>query len=153
MKHEYLNNCKECNVEIQRPRRMFCTPKCKNLYNHKTKYKYKYQVAFQVKSPKHFLQTLINKKNGRSKDGLTKENLFKIYEKQKGLCAITKLPMTMIRFGGKVPTNISMDRIDNSRGYELENVQLVCRIVNVMKLDQTMDELKLWCQRILDGIK
>jgi hypothetical protein len=67
---------------------------------------------------------------------------------QKGLCAISGLPMTHDRSQGKTRTNISIDRIDSNKGYEIENVQLVCHIVNTIKSDMTMEELYFWTESI-----
>jgi hypothetical protein len=46
---------------------------------------------------------------------------------------------------GRKPTNISIDRIDSSKSYSFENIQLVCVVVNLMKLDMTQDEFTSWC--------
>lgn len=46
-------------------------------------------------------------------------------------------------------TNVSIDRIDSSIGYKEDNIQLVCHIVNLMKHDLSIEELKTWCKRII----
>lgn len=56
--------------------------------------------------------------------------LIKLYHKQKGECAITKIPLTHI-FNDIY--NISVDRIDSSKGYISGNVQLVCQWINHAK--------------------
>ena len=56
--------------------------------------------------------------------------------------------MTWEVLNGKVPTNLSLDRIDSSQGYTEDNVQLVCRIVNIMKNDLSVDEFVGWCKLI-----
>ena len=50
-------------------------------------------------------------------------------------------------------TNASVDRIDSNRGYVEDNVQLVCKAVNLMKNELTMDELDYWCCCILSEAK
>lgn len=57
--------------------------------------------------------------------------------------------MTHIAGSGRVPTNISIDRIDSSKGYLRDNVQFVCDIVNRMKSDMSLPELLFWCGNIL----
>lgn len=72
-----------------------------------------------------------------------------LWEKQKGLCNISKLPMTFC-FKNKENENynISVDRIDSSKGYTKDNVQLVCDIVNRMKLDLNMSKFVELCKII-----
>ena len=46
--------------------------------------------------------------------------------------------------------NISIDRIDSTKGYTKDNTQLVCDIVNRMKLDLPMNEFVTLCKIIYD---
>jgi hypothetical protein len=73
----------------------------------------------------------------------------KIFEEQSGCCAISGIEMTYLAGSGRTLTNISIDRIDSSRGYLRGNVQLVCDIVNRMKSNMTQEELLFWCEKIL----
>ena len=66
--------------------------------------------------------------------------LVKLYEQQDGRCAISGIPMTHIAGQGVIPTNISMDRIDNSIGYKKDNVQLTCRFINQAKMNMPMEQ-------------
>ena len=68
--------------------------------------------------------------------------LVELYNKQNGKCAISGIPMTHIAGQGIIPTNISMDRIDNSVGYKKDNVQLTCRFINHAKMNMSMEEFK-----------
>ncbi len=73
---------------------------------------------------------------------------------QDGRCAITGKPMTTQRGLGKsVPTNMSIDRIDNSIGYEWSNIQLVCDVINKMKQTLTLSELIEWCEAVIGTTK
>lgn len=47
-------------------------------------------------------------------------------------------------------TNVSIDRIDSSIGYERGNVHLVCYVVNMMKHTMAVEELVWWCEQIID---
>jgi len=49
---------------------------------------------------------------------------------------------------GRTQANVSIDRIDSRIGYVYENVQLVCKAVNLMDYD----DLQCWCQKILVGL-
>lgn len=82
---------------------------------------------------------------------ITKQDVIDLYHKQRGLCALTRFPMTHL---GYIPRgrsefimnrfNISVDRIDSSKGYTIDNIQLVCAIINRMKTDLSqLDFVKL----------
>jgi hypothetical protein len=81
---------------------------------------------------------------------LTLENLLLLYYKQKGLCAISEIEMTFIQGGGKKDINISIDRIDSSKGYTMDNIQLVCSHVNMMKSNLSYERLVFFCENIIN---
>jgi hypothetical protein len=77
---------------------------------------------------------------------LDKDDLIGLYIEQNGLCALSGFKLT---FGmGNVPTHVSVDRIDSGKDYTLDNVQLVCRVVNIMKNDQDQRQFVKWCKRV-----
>ena len=89
---------------------------------------------------------------------ITKDDLQTIWNKQKGLCAVTKIPMEKVR-AVKTTRNryknlykASLDRIDSELGYTRKNVRFVCAHVNVMKMDLTDEQLKFWCKAIVKGM-
>jgi hypothetical protein len=77
------------------------------------------------------------------------EFLKELWIKQKGICVISGIQMTYIMSCGRVPTNVSVDRIDPSIGYIRENIQLVCMTVNQMKSDLSISELLGFCSKII----
>ena len=57
-----------------------------------------------------------------------------VFEKQDGKCAISGLPLEkFLRSIPNTPLTVSIDRIDSSRGYMMDNVQLVCHCINLAK--------------------
>jgi hypothetical protein len=72
-----------------------------------------------------------------------------IYQKQNGKCVISNVEMTYVAGKGRVFTNISIDRINSNIGYEKGNIQLVCFAVNVMKQENTLEDLIYWCREIM----
>jgi len=149
---EYLDFCLLCGKAIEKPRRKFCCRSHKSTYNHQIRYKHKYTQAYVSRSPVNFMKTLLNKKR-RKEYGLTIETLNEIYDKQKGICAVSGEIMTYSRLDGRTRSNISIDRIDSKKGYEKENIQLVCHIANVIKLDMTNDEFEYWISKIYEKQK
>jgi hypothetical protein len=77
------------------------------------------------------------------------DDVLNLYHKQNGLCALSNEKMTFIQKKGKISTNMSIDRIDSSKGYDITNIRLVCYIVNVMKHTGNDKELYDWCAAIL----
>lgn len=143
----YLSCCKKCGKSIERPKRSFCSQGCKNQYNHKHKYGYKYKVAHRSRNPRNYLKALLE--HHKRKESLSLEYLLKLYDSQKGLCALSGEAMTHQTGKGKLKTNMSIDKIVPARGYVEGNVQLVCTIVNIMKHTMSLKELKGWCEKIL----
>lgn len=78
------------------------------------------------------------------------EDLMEIYNKQKGRCNISG---ELLEIGGpKRPHTLSLDRINSLEGYTKDNLQLVCWAVNQMKNNLSEDQLKFWCNKIIDNV-
>lgn len=79
--------------------------------------------------------------------------LVDLFNSQKGICALSGEPLTWYSGRGRhaSPQNISIDRIDSSKGYLKDNVHLVCYIVNLMKNNLTIDRFNFWCKAVLDN--
>ena len=72
-------------------------------------------------------------------------------KKKHGLiCPISDQEMTHIQGLGNLETNISIDRIDSSKNYILGNIQFICRRVNTMKHNETVDSLIFWSRAIME---
>lgn len=79
-----------------------------------------------------------------------KEFTKSIKNKQDGKCALTKFPMTLVWGNGKKNIyNLSVDRIDSSKGYTKDNIQLVCAAANMMKGYMEYNELIHFCEAII----
>lgn len=87
--------------------------------------------------------------SGYDRSKLSVDFLLDLYTKQEGRCALTGLQMTWEVGSGHVPTNLSIDRISSFCGYTQENVQLVCRVANIMKGRMSQDEFVGMCKRVL----
>lgn len=145
-KTSYSDKCLKCNCKIQPPRRKYCSKKCKGQYLHKLS-GYKYLKKYRSSCPKKFMRGLLTRADRR--DTLDIDFLHSLYLKQNGKCAISGETLTYITENGKCPTNISIDRIDSSVGYEKENIQLVCAVVNTMKMHYPTEALIDWCEKIV----
>lgn len=106
----------------------------------------KNQARYSSSSVEHFMRRLLNKKD-RNRH-LTLECVMNLYHEQHGKCALSGIPMTHIAGRGRVATNISIDRIDSSRGYEERNIQLVCCAVNIAKSNWPQEVFIELCQQV-----
>lgn len=82
---------------------------------------------------------------------ITKEFILNLWNKQQGLCAISKIPMTYEMDQGRIYTNLSIDQIEQGKGYTEDNVQLVCMAVNQLKSDWNMDTVLYICKQIVNN--
>jgi hypothetical protein len=88
-----------------------------------------------------------NRRDGK-KITLTPLEAFEIGVKQKWRCAGTNLELEFVRggtyYGGKWcnPLSCSIDRIDNSKGYTKDNVQLVTWAFNRARMNVDLEEFK-----------
>ena len=75
----------------------------------------------------------------------------RLFNKQKGLCALSGVELTKIVGHGLVQTNASIDRIQPGGPYAPGNVRLTATLVNSFRGNATDEELRWWCQRIVDN--
>lgn len=64
-------------------------------------------------------------------------------------CEYLDYKLTNTHGRGHVKTNVSIDRIDSSKGYVPGNVQVICNLANRMKTDANAEELVRFALNIL----
>lgn len=74
------------------------------------------------------------------------------YKKQGGKCALTGWDITFPEVGQRHQFNCSIDRIDNSRGYEPNNIQLIDGRVNMMKGKYDQNFFLQVCKAVAENI-
>jgi len=86
-----------------------------------------------------------------SRSNLSATDLLDLLIKQNYKCALSGEQLTCNLSRGTVYlTNASIDRIVPGGPYTLDNIRLVCRIVNTMKWNMSDEELKSWCNKIVN---
>lgn len=80
---------------------------------------------------------------------ITEDFVKKLWEKQKGLCVLSKIPMTYSFDNGRTFTNLSIDQINPNAGYTEDNIQLVCMAINQMKSDMSLEELYMFSEALI----
>ena len=81
---------------------------------------------------------------------LTVEYLNELWIKQGGKCALSGIEMTFELQNGRTPTNVSIDKIDRTKGYIIGNIQLVCMACNQMKSDLSEKEMYHFCKKVVE---
>lgn len=97
-------------------------------------------------------RNLLHKIRNRKRDNtLTIENLKSLWDKQNGICAITGLKMILPETTASTnvgPKCVSIDRIDNTKGYTFENIQLVCYSANLARNSFSIETIHDFFQEI-----
>ncbi len=81
---------------------------------------------------------------------ITLEQIWELFIKQDQKCALTGTPLVFARdiHHGYHHQTASLDRIDNTKGYILGNVQWIHKDVNRLKTDFPQDKFLYWCKLI-----
>lgn len=80
---------------------------------------------------------------------VTMDQLWELFIKQSGYCAVTGLP---IWIGSSIiDVTASIDRVDNSLGYTIDNVQWVHKDFNSkLRKDMSMGTVTNWCKLVVE---
>lgn len=85
---------------------------------------------------------------------LTMEEAWNLFIKQDGKCALTGLPIRMYTYyvarKYRIPITASLDRIDSTKGYTLDNIQWVHKHVQLMKFDLPQTYFIEMCKKVSD---
>jgi len=141
-KGHIIGNCQIVELCINRLKCDFNNDKFELLLNYiknppQNKFK---QLIFDnlTRKEKITIWNLVN--NCKNRDSNTKVNIqfiIDLYNKQKGNCNISNIPL--ILFPRNINT-ISLDRIDNNQKYNLDNINLVIWPINNMKNSMSTQE-------------
>ncbi len=81
-------------------------------------------------------------RNKYADEVLSTKELIELHKTQQGKCAYTGLEYSLTEKG---PLCMTIDRIDNTRGYSIDNVALCCWFVNCAKNQWPLEQMKqLW---------
>lgn len=132
--------CRICGNNVAILNRRVCN-QCKHAKDkHKWQNSYEAYIGSRVRIAKARA-----KKYGLAFD-IDSPFIFDLLEKQNYRCAMTGFPLT--RTGEQGDHDLSIDRVDSDRGYEKDNVVLVCNRVNMMKNTKSLDMFVWWCKAV-----
>lgn len=113
-------------------------------YRENTDYACAHQKAYVRAGPRQSLACILWRvlKRRPTENPVTGDQLMKMFGDQGGRCAVSGITMTWLRGKRrKQATSVTIDRIDQSRGYEPDNVQLVCSCVVALRGATRCDEM------------
>ena len=79
---------------------------------------------------------------------ITKEYVWDMFELQRRKCALSGLPIVFAPGTSREHTTVSIDRLDISKGYEVGNIQLVHKTVNMMRNVLPIPEFVSLCRAV-----
>lgn len=121
-----------------------CGCKMKGNAHNRTGYKLvsgSYWAAFKSNSKRRGIPILISAKYA-----------YDLFERQDRKCNISGLPLVLVNSlrDERTYQTASLDRIDNTKGYEIGNVQWVHKQVNIMRNKMPVDDFVQMCRIIVD---
>lgn len=84
---------------------------------------------------------------------IDKNYLFALWFKQEGKCFYTDIEMIWKTPTGLQPSCISIDKIIPEKGYVTGNIVLCQQRINAIKLNMTLEEMKIWTPNWYERIK
>lgn len=112
------------------------------------------RVAARVRNTSQSVHRFLTYKITTTKDRANKKNyeftlnvddVYEMYIKQQGNCALSGLPMTHVMDDER---SVSFDRKNNKKGYVIDNIRLVAYRVNLLRAD--MDDIDfIWWSRAI----
>jgi hypothetical protein len=85
------------------------------------------------------------------------EDVYAAWERQQGKCPYSGWPLRLpekAQSQGNIdhlPDVASIDRIDSSKGYTPDNIQIVCRMANYAKADWSHEQMVEFCRAVCDN--
>ena len=99
-----------------------------------------YYKDLRQRDPRRFIRSSLATK----KSNLTLDYVMQLFDDQKGKCALSGLTMVNVNS----LKSISIDRIDSTIGYVINNIQLVCKWINLAKNTHTNPEMRKFLREI-----
>ena len=150
------SSCKDCNkynIKIWREKNKDHRLSYDKMYraNNKEKISIKNQKRYTNLTLDKKFDQLVNTAGKRKNKNcfITVEHLHDVWQRQEGLCAYTKLPLSS---EAHQLNTVSLDRIDSDKDYTADNIQLVCVPINRMKLDYSEDQFIQLCKLVAQNV-
>lgn len=84
---------------------------------------------------------------------ITMKQMWDLFIKQNKKCVFTNIKLQFSSKSNSRDGTASLDRIDSSKGYTIDNVQWVHKNINKMKMDSSDLDFIKWCKLVADNNK
>lgn len=135
---------KYINAAEKKGRKHFCSLTCSTTHRNKgfdysehNKSLPQNQKGYKQKKDTRFTWYINRARQRKRNNGITSEMLSNLWESQKGLCAISNIPLFLHNDCKDNRYLASLDRIDSSLPYQEGNIQFIALPLNLAK--QTLD--------------
>lgn len=152
---EKISICKECGKEFKHTRKnvRMCSQKCRNHINTRCRTLLEFRRASVENTLLHVTWGARSRAKKRGMEcNISDQFVLNLLKKQDGKCAATGIVLEASRpdtHKDRKPYVVSIDRIDSSKGYTEDNVQLVCSIFNCCKNCYKMEDVTNMCKEYL----
>lgn len=148
--HRY--QCPKCSQEfLSKPERIWSkhTQSCGCYHKHAIS-KFAWKGHGELSS-QHFSQIKYHAQKRRLVFEITIEDAWRQFVKQDRLCAFTGLIITFPeRLSKNTNHTASLDRVDNTKGYTIDNIQWVHKDVNQMKSNYSQERFLQICRMVTE---
>lgn len=106
--------------------------------------------GFKDVSGNYFGRLKIEAKRRNIEFSISLEDIWNLYEEQKRKCKLSNVPILFVRYlqKNRQKQTASVDRIDSTKGYTIDNIQIVHKRINFIKSSMKEDELLFWAKNI-----
>jgi len=119
-------------------------------YYHSNKDLINSQNTRYLNNPKSWAKRMLNKSKERALESGVEHSISLEDIDIPKLCPYLGVELTFLIGSGQLPTDASIDRIDSSKGYVKDNIQIISRLSNTMKSNATRSQLIIFAKNVIE---
>lgn len=146
---KYVSEFSKCERAVKRNGYSYVCKSCQAKEQQRRRRSYKESDLLDFTLKKRLYDAMNRAKSKNQYYDIDINFMYDMWNKQKGKCALTGIPMTVTK-SGRTNTNVSIDRIDSNKGYTKDNVQLVCSAINFMKSNLSLNDFIMYCESVIN---
>jgi len=136
------NTLEKCVYDLKRSGTRMCH-ECKNKIISEKNWKGYEEISGDV-----WWRLVSSAKKRNLEFNISMQDIWELYLKQNRKCALSGVDIQFARARHKSEITASLDRIDSSKGYTIDNIQWIHKDLNRMKLDTSVELFVKWCKLV-----